>query len=116
MVPNFDLITMVVSKMSISIQHPIMPLPFWHPSVSKDIANYLGSFLKCDFERTQWRLFTYAHIYVEIDLSNGLPNIMLLKRENFKWIQSLDYENTTLRCWYCHQTSHLKVTSLQVRS
>jgi len=66
-------------------------------------------------KRTLRGLFTYARICVDIDLRKGLPDRMLLKHGNFKWIQSLDYENTSFRCQYCHQAGHLQETCPQAR-
>ena len=45
---------------------------------------------------------------MEIDLNKGLLDRLQLKHESFNWIQSLDYENTTFRCRFCHLTGRLQ--------
>jgi hypothetical protein len=60
-----------------------MPLPFWHPLVFEDIGNTLGIFVKYELEKTQQNLFSYAHIYVENDLSKGIPNVRIIKNGKF---------------------------------
>lgn len=68
-----------------------------------------------DIERTKKCLFTFTRICVEIDLSKGLPSHILLKHEFFQWIQILDYENTTFRCFTCFQTRVLQGSSPLVK-
>ncbi|KAH9288659.1 hypothetical protein KI387_032776, partial [Taxus chinensis] len=61
------------------------------------IGNSLGRFIKVDDEQSKKGLFTYAHICIEVDFSNGLPDKLELIHDGFKWIQILDYDNTTFR-------------------
>jgi hypothetical protein len=98
---------MVVSKMPICVRFLDLHLSFWHSLTFKDDENDLCSYLKYAMKHIVQELFTYAQIYVDIDLSKGLPHIMVLKLGNFKWIQTLDYEITTFRCHTCHDTYHL---------
>ena len=72
--------------MPVWVRLPNFPLPFWHHLVLEDIGNLLGTFVKCDSERKEQGLFTYARICVEIDLSKGLPDKIQLKYETFKWM------------------------------
>lgn len=72
-----------------------------------DISNNLGKHLKMDLEKAQTSLTMYASICVEVDLDKGLPEKMNLKWNNYKWVQLLDYENTTFQCKICQQTRHL---------
>jgi len=86
----------------------IFSLTSWYISVFEDIENTLGKYIKTNIERVTARLCTHAHICVEIDLSKGLSNKMILKRENFQWTQVLPYENTTFGCWIYQQTRYLQ--------
>jgi len=106
--PDFDANTMVVTKMPVWVRLPNLPLPFWHPSELEDIGNLLGTYVKCDNERREQGLFTYARICVEIDLSIGLPDRIRLIYEKYNWMQVLDYENTAFRCRTCQMTGHLQ--------
>ena len=53
---------------------------------------------------------------MEIDLIKDFTDKMLLKHGNYKFIQSLDYENMNFTCWRYHQTRHLQETCPQLRS
>lgn len=58
-------------------------------------------------------IFTFARICVEMDLSKGLSEDILLSHKDLKWTQDLDFENTALRCRVCHQTGHLQSSCIQ---
>lgn len=58
--PDFDANSMVVTKMSVWVRLPNLPLPFWHHLVLEDIGNLLGKFIKSDTDRHEQELFTYA--------------------------------------------------------
>lgn len=105
--PNFDANTMVVSKMPFWVRLPNLPLHFWHQKVLTAIGNTLGKHIKTDAERHLKWIFTFASICVEVDLSQGLPESIILNFNNTQWTQPLDYENTTFWCRGCQQTGHL---------
>lgn len=46
-------------------------------------------------EITKVALATYAHIFIEVDLSKILEDKRTLKWENYRGTQILDYETTT---------------------
>lgn len=48
---DFDANSMVVTKMSVWVRLPNLPLPFWHHLVLEDIGNLLGKHIKNDTER-----------------------------------------------------------------
>ena len=96
--PDFDANTMVVSKMPDWVTLHNLPLHFWHHKVLITIGNTLGKFLKTDGDRLTRVIFKFAIIFVEVDLSQGLPESILLNFNNTKWTQCLDYENTAFRC------------------
>lgn len=106
--PKFDANTMVVTKVPVWVRLPNLPLPFWHHLVLEDISNLLGTYVKCDSERKEQGLFTYAKICVEIDLSIGLPDRIKMIYETYKWMQVLDYENIAFRYRSCQMTGHLQ--------
>jgi len=59
-----------------------------------DVGNTLGSDIKICVERTKVGLATYVHIYVQVDFNKGSLDKMILKKDNYKWIETLDFENT----------------------
>ena len=84
-----------------------LSLHFWHSKALTAIGNTLGRMLKIDGERHIKGIFTFARICVEVDLSRGLPESIMLNFNNTQWKQPLDYENTAFRCRGCQQTGHL---------
>lgn len=105
--PYFDAKNMVVSKISVWVRLPYLPLLFWHHKVLEDIGNNLGRLRKRDLKRTKKGIFNFASICVETNLSKGLPNHIILKHINLQWSQVLEYENTAFRCTTFFQTCHL---------
>lgn len=85
-----------------------LPLHFLHIKVLLGIGNALGKFLKVDSERLTKDIYIVARICIEVDLSQGLPDHILLFHDEKQWSQSLDYENTAFRCQICHQIGHLQ--------
>ena len=63
-----------------------------------DIDNNLGRHIKTNLEKAQVGLTTYACICMEVDLNKSLPEKMILKWNDDKWVQLLDYQNATFWC------------------
>lgn len=63
-----------------------------------------------DTKRLEERIYTFARICVEVDLSRGLPDQIQLKHRQRCWTQFSDYENTAFRCRTCQQIGHLQNT------
>lgn len=72
-----------------------------------DIGNSLGRHLKMDLERAEAGMTTYARTCVEVDISKGLPEKMILNWNNHKWVHLFDYENTSFWCKIYQQIGHL---------
>lgn len=92
---KFDANTMVVLKILVWVRLHNFPIHFWHHKVLIAIGNTLGKFQKIDEGRLTKGICTFARICVEVDLSQGLPESILLNFNNTQWTQSLDCENTT---------------------
>lgn len=105
--PDFDPSTAVITKLPIWVRLPNLQVNLWHFTVFQGIGNSLGRHLATDTSRLEKRLYTYARICAEIDISKGLPDQIILKIGDFHWTQTLDYENTAFRCRNCHLTGHL---------
>ena len=82
---DFDLNSMVVTKMPVSVKLFNLPIHFWHYKVLEGIGNTLGSFLKADHERLSKDIYTFARICVEVDLSQGLPEHIILIHNGKQW-------------------------------
>lgn len=113
--PGFDPSSMVVSKMSIWVRLHNLPLHLWLPKVFEAMGNAIGKYIKQDLERIARCIHTFARICVEVDLSQGLPDSILLLHNNTQWKQPLDYENTAFRCRGYQQTGHLRNYCPQVK-
>lgn len=105
--PSFDATTMMVSKMSVWVKLHNLPLYFWLSRVFEVMANAIGKYLKIDVERVSRGIHTFARISVEVDLSQGLPDSIILIHNNTQWKKPLDYENMAFRFHGYQQTGHL---------
>lgn len=52
----------------------------------------------------------FARIYVEMELSRGLLDIIHIIDKDLKWTRTLDFENTAFRCRVCYQGGNLQNT------
>jgi hypothetical protein len=105
--PYFDPNKMSVTTTPVWVRLINFLLHFWSHQIMIDIGNKMGKHLKIDLERARTGLTTYACICVQMDISKGLLDKLILKWNSHKWIQILDYENTTFRCKICQKTGHL---------
>lgn len=108
--PDFDPNKMTVSKVPVWVRLYNLPLHFWSDRVLEGIGNSIGKYIKTDLERIDERVYTFARICVEVDLSKGLPDNIRLIYKQQNWLQGLDYENTAFICRLCRQTRHLQNT------
>jgi len=98
---------MVVSKMFVWVKIHDLPLHFWHHKLLEGIGNSLGKFFKINVEKVSRGVFNFSRIYIEVDLSQGLPDNIILAHKNIQWTQPLDHESMTLCCHGCQQIGHL---------
>ena len=87
-----------------------LPLHFWNEVVLAGIGNIIGTYINTDTPRLEERIFTFACIYVEVDLSKGIPECIQLNHKQHKLIQHIDYENTAFKCRICRNIGHLQNT------
>jgi len=79
--PEFDVNTMVVSRIPVWVRFHNLPLHLWNQQVLAGIGNTIGRYIKTDTQRLEKRIFTFARICVEVDLNKGLPNRIQLKQK-----------------------------------
>lgn len=91
---EFDANIMVVSKMPVWFRLHNLPLHFWHHKSLIAIGNALGKYLEIYEDRISRGILTFTKICFEVDLSEGLPDSIILTFNDTQWIQPLDYENT----------------------
>eukprot|EP00253_Pinus_taeda_P023327 PITA_23327 len=85
--PDFDPNKMTVTKMPVWVRLYNLPLHFWHERVLEGIGNNIGKYVKTDLERIDERIYTFARICVEVDLSKGLLDNIRLVYKQQNWLQ-----------------------------
>jgi hypothetical protein len=109
--PDFNPLTMTAMTTPVWVRLPNLPLHFYSSSFLPTLGNALGRFIKIDTDRIVKGFITFARICVEIDLSQGLSDRILIDwDEGDPFTQMVDYENTAFRCRSCQQTGHLQAT------
>jgi hypothetical protein len=109
--PEFNPLTMTAMTTPVWVRLPNLPLHFYSASFLPTLGNALGRFIKIDTDRITKGFVTFARLCVEIDLSQGLPDRILIDwGDGDPFIQMVDYENTAFRCRSCQQTGHLQAT------
>lgn len=88
--PEFDANTFIVSKIPVWVRLHNLPLHFWDQRILECIGNTIGRYIKMDTQRLEERIFTFARIYVEVNLNKGLLHCIKLKHKDRSWTQSLD--------------------------
>jgi hypothetical protein len=76
--PGFNPLTMTAMTTPVWVRLPNLPLNFYTPSFLPTLGNALGRFIKTDTYKIAKGFITFAHICVEIDLSQGLPDRILI--------------------------------------
>jgi hypothetical protein len=91
------------------VRLPNLTLQFYTPSFLSTLGNTLGRFIKSDMDQISKGFITFAHICVEIDLSQGLSDRILINWvKGDPYTQMVNYENTAFRCFSCQKIGHLQ--------
>jgi hypothetical protein len=69
------------------------------------MRNGLGCFIDKAYNKAQ---YTCARICVEVDLEDGLPEVVKLKVGKLHHYQKLDYEHLPFKCRNCHELDHFQ--------
>ena len=101
--PDFDPTQDVPSVVPIWLRLLHLPLHCWNSDSLKAIGNKLGNYIDRADQKDQ---FSCARICVEVDLENGLLEVINLKVAEWSHIQELDYEQTSFKCIFCHGYGH----------
>jgi hypothetical protein len=106
--PKFNLMTIYSITTLVCVRLPNLPLHFYTPYFLLTLGNVLCKFIKIDIDQIPKGFVTFACICVEMDLNQGLLDMILIEwGENDPYIQMVDYENTAFKCRSCQQTGHL---------
>jgi hypothetical protein len=93
---------MTVMTIPVSVRLPNLPSYFYTQDFLPTLGNVLGRFIKIDTYWLTKGFVTFACICVEIDLSQWLPDRILIDcTEDDPYTQLVYYENIAFRCRSC---------------
>jgi hypothetical protein len=108
---DFNPLTMNSMTTPVWVRLPNLPLHFYTPSFLPTLGNVLGRFINIDIDWITKGFVTFTRICVEIDLIQGIPDMIIIDwTKDDPYTQLVDYENTSFRCHSCQQTLHLQAT------
>ena len=84
-----------------------LPLHLWVDSILKEVGSSLGAFCLIDKDSSNIYRTTYARILVELDVSKGLLDSILMASSFGSWDILIDYEGIPFHCRKCRMTGHL---------
>jgi hypothetical protein len=87
---------------------PALPLFLWNEGALKSIGNALGHFISLDYLSLAAPERKMGRILVEIDIHEGLPEVLDIEWRGRHIRQRLDYQGIPFRCNWCHCTCHLR--------
>jgi len=87
---------------------PRLPIHLWNEGALKAIENALGRFISLDNSSLQNTSRKMGRILVEVDIHEGLPEVMDIEWCGHHIKQRLDYQGIPFRCSFCHCTGHLQ--------
>lgn len=86
------------SRVPVWVRLPRLPLECWRSDILQSIALLLGRPIGPSQQTLNKRIFSYARVCVEIDLSKPLPDSIDMTVGSCSWTQPLDYEMLPFRC------------------
>jgi hypothetical protein len=104
---EFDPSTESFNKMPLWVRLLNLPLHLWLDYVLEAMGNAIEDFILVDSACSRVYRMMYARILVEMNISKGLPEMIMLNSLHGPWNQLLDYEGIPFRCRICHKTGHL---------
>jgi hypothetical protein len=87
---------------------PGLPLHLWNEGAFKAIGNALGQFISLDSSSFTSPSRKFGRVLVEIDIHEGLPELLDIDWRGRHHKQRLDYQGIPFRCSWCHCTGHLR--------
>ncbi|XP_019229452.1 PREDICTED: uncharacterized protein LOC109210484 [Nicotiana attenuata] len=107
--PNFQMNKELTRKIPIWVIFPGLPIQYWTQENLGRIASYLGKPICSDRLTAEGERISYARMLVEMDVSQELPDDMLIEEEKGQYrVQTLEYEWKPVFCEKCCQISTLE--------
>jgi hypothetical protein len=104
----FDPTTDYFQRRHLWVLLPALPLHLWNEGALKAIGNALGHCITLDFSSLAAPARKMGRIMVEIDIHEGLPEVLDIEWRGHHIKQRLDYQGISFRCNWCHCTGHLR--------
>lgn len=104
---DFNPLEELSNRIYVSVRLPGFPIEYWCNDILHNVASLLGKPVGPSQQTRDRKVMTFAHIYVEIDLSNPLRNSLEIHAGSYSWVQQLDYEALPFHCHLCHEYGHL---------
>ena len=79
------------------VRLPNLPLQWIQPNLLEEIYNSLCYYIKMDTKPLESGFTALIDICVELDLTKGLPDNIILKWEGNEFSQQLDYKNIAFK-------------------
>jgi hypothetical protein len=83
-------------------------LQFWNEGALMAMGNTLGRFIALDTSSLTDATRKMGKILVELDIHEGLPEVLDIEWRGRHHKQKLDYQGIPFRCSWCHCTGHLR--------
>ena len=76
----------IPSRVPVWVQLPRLPLEFWREDILHSISLLLGKPVRASTQTQDHKVISYAHICVEVDLTNQLLDSMEIRMGTSSWI------------------------------
>ena len=91
----------IPSKVPIWVKSPHIPLHYWSDEFLASIRNSLGHYI--DKFVLKSPLFSYACIYVEVELDKGIHEVVNLVMDSRIHKHKVYYDQLLFKCKKCHE-------------
>lgn len=84
---GFNLTEAIPSQIPVWVLLPWFPVECWWDDVLHLVASMLNKPVGSSQQMLYKKVMTFAHIYVEIDLSKPLPDSVEVSARSYTWVQ-----------------------------
>jgi len=106
----FDFSSEEMSRVSVWVNFPNLPLCCWSPVCLSKIASVIGKPIQCDQLTSNLSRMSYARVLVEIDLLEELQHsVEIYLPEGLTLHQKVVYETLPKYCNFCHVLGHTRL-------
>ena len=89
---GFDTIGDRIHTLTLLVKIPFFPIELWEPQIFKIIRDSLGIYLKTNRETTKIKNTMVSIKCVEMDISQGIPYVIIIEVRENNFMQTMDYK------------------------